>query len=60
MTYHQWVKKIVILQGEFVYIYQNGMEFLQTCENIAQVNPLIPKSDKVLISLYNLSLESNV
>ena len=24
------------------------------------INPLIPKSDKVLISLYNLSLESNV
>ena len=25
-----------------------------------QFNPLIPKSDEVLISLYNLFLESNV
>ena len=30
-------KKTVILKGDFVCMYQNGMEFLQTCENIAQL-----------------------
>ena len=32
----EW-KKTVILKGDFVSMYQNGMEFLQTCENIAQL-----------------------
>ena len=30
-------KKTVIFKGDFVYMYPNGMEFLQICENIAQL-----------------------
>ena len=38
-----------------IYWYRNHNK-----ESLSGLNPLIPNSDKVLISPYNLSFESNV
>ena len=53
-TTSEW-KKTVTLKGDFVYMYQNGMEFPNMWK-YSTVNPL--KSEKVLIPLHNLFLES--